>query len=140
MKLMLGQVVNAIPILQQIRDKQPNFKIDYWIMRNMKALADANNFFMTKREDLYEKYCSKIKSESCPRGSYWTILENGETVFHYKDENKSVEFLQKLDELINMPCEDITPYKLSIDVINNAGDFHLDNRQDIYLIDFLLSE
>ncbi len=41
---------------------------------------------------------------------------------------------------MKMPCDDIAPYKLSLDVINNSGNFNLDNEDDIFAIDYLLSE
>jgi len=66
----LGKVAGAIPVLQQIKNKKPSFKIDYWVMRNIKLYADSYNFFIQKREEIFEKYCNKVKNEVAPEGSY----------------------------------------------------------------------
>ena len=56
MDITLGKVAGAIPVLQQIKNKKPSFKIDYWVMRNIKLYADSYNFFIQKREEIFEKY------------------------------------------------------------------------------------
>lgn len=140
MDITLGKVAGAIPVLQQIKNKKPSFKIDYWVMRNIKLYADTYNFFIQKREELFEKYCNKIKSEMTPEGSYYSFNKNGVIQFNLKPEVNNNDFQKDMDELMKMPCDDIIPFKLSLDVINNSGDFNLDNEDDIFAIDYLLSE
>lgn len=133
MQITLNRIVNAIPVLEQIKNKKPSFKIDYWVMRNIKILSDTYNFFITKREELLKKYCNDVN------GSYF-IFENGNTLFNLKNPKDADEFQNELTELLNLPCDDITPYLLSPDIIAQDGDFHLDNENDIFNIDYLLSE
>lgn len=140
MDITLGKVAGAIPVLQQIKNKKPSFKIDYWVMRNIKLYADSYNFFIQKREEIFEKYCNKVKNEVAPEGSYYTLDENGTIQFNLKPGICNEDFQKDMDELMKMPCDDIAPYKLSLDVINNSGDFNLDNEDDIFAIDYLLSE
>ena len=73
MDITLGKVAGAIPVLQQIKNKKPSFKIDYWVMRNIKLYADSYNFFIQKREEIFEKYCNKVKNEVAPEGSYYIL-------------------------------------------------------------------
>lgn len=140
MDITLGKVAVAIPVLQQIKNKKPSFKIDYWVMRNIKLYADSYNFFIQKREEIFEKYCNKVKNEVAPEGSYYTLDKNGTIQFILKPGICNEDFQKDMDELMKMPCDDIAPYKLSLDVINNSGDFNLDNEDDIFAIDYLLSE
>lgn len=140
MDITLGKIAGAIPVLQQIKNKKPSFKIDYWVMRNIKLYVDSYNFFIQKREEIFEKYCNKIKSEITPEGSYYSLDKNGIIQFNLKSGISSKDFQKEMDELMKMPCDDIAPYKLSLDVINNSGDFNLDNEDDIFAIDYLLSE
>ena len=140
MDITLGKIAGAIPVLQQIKNKKPSFKIDYWVMRNIKLYADPYNFFIQKREEIFEKYCNKLKSEIIPEGSYYSLDKNGIIQFNLKSGISSKEFQKEMDELMKMPCDDIAPFKLSLDVINNSGDFNLDNEDDIFAIDYLLSE
>lgn len=134
MKILLNKVVNAIPVLEQIKNKRPSFKIDYWAMRNIKILSDSYNFFITKREELFQKYCDSIN------GSYFTYDEHGNVLFNLKNKDDGNKFTSEMTELLNMPCEDVSPYLLSLTTITLDGDFHLDNEQDIFAIDYLLSE
>lgn len=140
MDITLGKVAGAIPVLQQIKNKKPSFKIDYWVMRNIKLYADSYNFFIQKREEIFEKYCNKVKNEAAPEGSYYTLDKNGTIQFNLKPGICNEDFQKDMDELMKMPCDDIAPYKLSLDVINNSGNFNLDNEDDIFSIDYLLSE
>lgn len=140
MDVTLGKVAGAIPVLQQIKNKKPSFKIDYWIMRNIKLYADLYNFFIQKREEIFEKSCDKVKNEAFPEGSYYSLDKNGMIQFNLKHGIIKEDFQKDMDELMMMPCDDIVPYKLSLEVINNSGDFNLDNPDDIFAIDYLLSE
>lgn len=136
----LGKIAGAIPVLQQIKSKKPSFKVDYWLMRNIKLYVDSYNFFIQKREEIFEKYCDKIINEFAPEGSYYTLDINGTIQFNLKPGISNEEFQKDMDELMKMPCDDIVPYKLSLEVINNSGDFSLDNEDDIFAIDYLLTE
>lgn len=109
-------------------------------MRNIKLYADSYNFFIQKREEIFEKYCNKLKSEITPEGSYYSLDKNGIIQFNLKPGISSEDFQKDMDELMKMSCDDIAPYKLSLDVINNSGNFNLDNEDDIFAIDYLLSE
>lgn len=133
MNITLGKTVDTISVLEQIKSKKPSFKIDYWVMRNIKVLSDSYNFFIKKREELFKKHCNNVN------GSYFTY-ENGNAIFNLKNEEDTDKFQNELTELLNMPCNDITPYLLSPDIIAQDGDFHLDNENDIFAIDYLLSE
>ena len=140
MDITLGKVAGAIPVLQQIKNKKPSFKIDYWVMRNIKLYADSYNFFIQKREEIFEKYCNKVKNEVAPEGSYYILDKNGTIQFNLKPGICNEDFQKDMDELMKMPCDDIAPYKLSLDVINNSGNFNLDTEDAIVAIDYLLSE
>lgn len=140
MDITLGKIAGAIPVLQQIKNKKPSFKIDYWAMRNIKLYADSYNFFIQKREEIFEKYCDKIKNEVTPEGCYYSFDKNGVIQFNLKSGISNEDFQKDMDELMKMPCDDIAPYKLSLEVINNSGDFSLDNEDDIFAIDYLLTE
>ena len=120
MDITLGKIAGAIPVLQQIKNKKPSFKIDYWVMRNIKLYVDSYNFFIQKREEIFEKYCNKIKSEITPEGSYYSLDKNGIIQFNLKSGISSKDFQKEMDELMKMPCDDIAPYKLSLDEIGRA--------------------
>lgn len=134
----LGKIANAMQILEQIKRKKPSFKIDYWVMRNIKIFSDSYNFFVQKRTEILEKYCNLIKDEN-GTPSYFS-LKDGNIIFNLKSNTNYEDFSKEIDELINMSCDEtLIPYKLPIDAINNS-DFTLDNEEDIFNIDFLLSE
>ncbi|ENZ38162.1 hypothetical protein [Enterocloster bolteae] len=107
MDITLGKVAGAIPVLQQIKNKKPSFKIDYWVMRNIKLYADSYNFFIQKREEIFEKYCNKVKNEVAPEGSYYILDKNGTIQFNLKPGICNEDFQKDMDELMKMPCDDI---------------------------------
>lgn len=102
-------------------------------MRNMKILTDSYNFFITKREEIYNKYCNIVN------GAYIAFEENGMVKFNLKQDVKVEDFDKEMNELLNVDCGDIQPYILSLDVMNDMSEIKL-NGNDIQAIDYLLPE
>ena len=135
----LGKVASAIQVLEQIKRKKPSFKIDYWAMSNIKLLADSYNFFIQKREEIFEKYCKKETDES-GISAYYSSTPDGVIKFHFKENINADEFSRAFNDLMQIPLdENLKLFKLSQDAIN-ASTFSLDSEDDIFSIDFLLSE
>ena len=140
MKVTLGKIADTISILDKIKQQTTNFKIGYWVMRNMKILSDSFNFFIENREKIYEKYCEKIKTEQDPKGTYFEIDIDGNVKFNIKKDTDVKEFNNEMMELINMECTDIEPYLLDVETIeNNTSDIKI-RTDEIFTIDYLLSE
>lgn len=140
MKVTLGKIADTISILDKIKQQTTNFKIGYWVMRNIKILSDSFNFFIDSREKLYEKYCNKVQTEQNPNGTYFEIDNNGNVRFNIKKDVNINDFNKEMMELINMECEDINPYLLDIETIeNNTSDIKI-STDKIFTIDYLLSE
>lgn len=138
-KLTLGEVIESVSVLEKIKHQDPdNNKIKYWIIRNMKILADSYNFYIQSREDIYAKYCEKKTSDRYPQGSYFEVSDEGNIVFNLKHEMDNQAFSADMNELYYFTCDDIHPYLLSI------NEFHDKNVQisvnEMLAIDYLLSE
>lgn len=135
----LGRVASAIQVLEQIKRKKPSFKIDYWAMRNIKLFADSYNFFIQKREEIFNKYCRKETDEN-GISAYYSSAIDGSIQFHFKENISAEEFSKEFNDLMQIPLdENLKPFKLSQDAISTST-FSLDNEDDIFSIDFLLSE
>lgn len=139
MKITLGKLVSSISILNDIKQQSCDFKISYWIMRNLKLLSDSYNFFIQSREKIYAKYCDKAITDDFPDGAYFTILENGDVKFNIKENADVKAFDREMNELMNMECEDIKPYLINIDIINSIENLKL-SVDEIFDIDYLLSQ
>lgn len=139
MNITLGKVVESVSVLEKIKNQNPdNFKVKYWIVRNLKILADSYNFFVQSREEIYSKYCHKKQSKTYPQGSYFDISAEGTVLFHLKSNIDVSTFNCEMNELYNLPCDDIQPYVLNIETFDNL---HINIEvDDISAIDYLLSE
>lgn len=133
MQLTLGKIVESITVLNKIKEQSLDFKVSYWVMRNTKALSDSFNFFIDARENIYKKYCDVIN------GSYYEI-KDGNVKFNIKKDIDVKDFEREMDNLMRMECEDIEPYLLSIDAINNNTSNIKLSTDDMFIIDYLLSE
>lgn len=139
MKIELGKIASSIGVLNKINIQNPDFKVSYWIMRNIKILSESYNFFINSREEVYSKYCDKIISDQYPDGSYFNNNSEGFITFNLKENVDVKDFNKEMHELLSMECDDIQPYILSMDSINNMSNVHID-KDDIFAIDYLLSE
>lgn len=139
MKISLMKLVICVSILDKIKAQTDDFKINYWIMRNIKLFSDSYNFFIVSREAIYEKYCDKVVTECHPNGSYFTILKNGAVKFNIKENADLKAFDNEMNHLMNMECEDIQPYLINIDIINSIENLKL-SVDEIFDIDYLLSQ
>lgn len=139
MKIELGKIANSIGVLDKINSQNPDFKVSYWIMRNIKILTESYNFFINSREEIYSKYCNKIKNDQYPNGTYFKLSPEGNVIFNLKEDVDVENFNKEMQELMSMECDDIQPYILSLDSINNMSNIHID-KNDIFNIDYLLAE
>lgn len=139
MKIELGKIANSIGVLDKINSQNPDFKVSYWIMRNIKILTESYNFFINSREEIYSKYCNKIKNDHYPNGTYFKLSPEGNVIFNLKEDVDVENFNKEMQELMSMECDDIQPYILSLDSINNMSNIHID-KDDIFTIDYLLAE
>lgn len=140
MTITLAKLASSVVVLEKIKNQNPDFKVHYWIMRNIKILTDSYNFFIKNREDIYSKYCEKIISKDYPNGTYYTIIKDGPIKFNLKKGIDIQNFDKDVNELMTMECDDIEPYILSINTImNNMDNIRIDG-DDILAIDYLLSE
>lgn len=139
MNITLGELAESVIVLEQIKNQSTDFKVSYWIMRNMKILSESFNFFIASREQIYSKYCNKVVSGQYPDGSYFTILKDGTIKFHLKNDVDVSHFDKEMYELMNLPCNDMHPYLLSPDAIDKIADIKL-NTDNMFIIDYLLAE
>lgn len=139
MKITLGKLAGSISVLQSIKEQATDFKVSYWIMRNLKILSDSFNFFIATREEIYSKYCNKTFSDEYPQGTYFTVLNDGNVKFNLKENIDITSFDKEMNELMNMPCDDIEPYLLDLETINSITNVKI-TTDDICTIDYLLSE
>lgn len=139
MNISLNKLVDSITVLDKIKNQNPNFKISYWIMRNMKILSSSFDFFISSREEIYEKYCNKIITKENPQGLYFTINQDGSIKFNLKEDVNIEQFNNDMKELLEMECDNIEPYLLSIDDINSMSNIKLEGN-DIFTIDYLLEQ
>lgn len=145
MTITLGELTNTVSVLEKIKYQVQNIenpkyiKVKYWIVRNMKNMSESFEFFIRTREEIYSKYCDKLITDTNPQGTYYTIFEDGTIQFNLKEETDSTAFDQEMNELMALPCENIEPYKLSIDVLIQFPGIEL-STDDIFAIDYLLTE
>lgn len=139
MNITLSKLVDSITVLDKIKNQNTNFKISYWIMRNMKILSSSFDFFISSREEIYERYCNKVKTKENPQGSYFIINQDGSIKFNLKEDVNIEQFNNDMKELLEMECDNIEPYLLSIDDINSMSNIKLEGN-DIFTIDYLLEQ
>lgn len=112
-KTTLGNVFDTVTMLDEIRAKSSDIRVRYWCHRNVDILIDDYNYFLEKRNEIYERYC--IKDE---HGKYGTIHADGRLQFNVNKEDIP-EFTQKLNELVGFECE-VKPYVLPEEVYRNT--------------------
>lgn len=139
MNISLSKLVDSITVLNKIKSQNPNFKVSYWIMRNIKILSSSFDFFISSREEIYNKYCYKEKSKEYPQGSYFSVNQDGSIKFNLKQDADIDQFNNDMKELLEMECDNIEPYLLSIEDINNMSNIQLEGN-DIFTIDYLLEQ
>ena len=131
MKITFNQVLNMYNTLTELKSK--NFKISYWISRNIKILNEPYSFAIKERADIYEEYLELDENHR-----YFTI-ENDTIKFNLKE--KSAEYAEKfqerINELFNTDCE-IEPYLIDINVLMES-DLEITTEQ-IMTIDCLFKE
>lgn len=140
MKITMSKIADSFTVLYNINNRENiGFKIKYWAMRNIKILAESYNFYIEQREELYEKYCCKSKGNSNHLAESYFIIDphTNNIVFNIKNEYTATEFTEKINELCSMECENITPYILKADIINNSPDFDITG-DEMLAIDYLL--
>ena len=139
MTITLGELANSVSVLERIKYQTHDFKTGYWIMRNMKNMSESFEFFIRTREEIYSKYCDKLITDSNPQGTYFVVQEDGLIRFNLKEDADVNAFDQEMNELMNLPCDNIEPYKLNIEVLGQLPGIEL-STDDIFAIDYLLSE
>ena len=133
MKITLGHIFEIYLTLNELSIKSKNFKINYWITRNIKILSDSYSFFINNRQQIYDDYLEKDENDN-----YFSI-NNGNTIFHLKESTKesAEKFSNTINELINTDCE-IEPYLINISDLMNS-DLEITAEQ-IMAIDCLFKE
>lgn len=111
MKQTLVQISNMLEVLSSIQTE--NFKINYWISRNMRNLEDSYTFMCEQRNKIYQEYLMQDEN-----GNYATPIENGSYKFNMKDESQesNKQFAKKMNELFNLEC-DVDVYLVDVDTL-----------------------
>ena len=128
MTLTFNQVLNAYNTLTELKNK--NFKISYWISRNIKILNEPYTFALQERANIYEEFLDLDEN-----GQYFEITDNN---IHFNLKEKTVEYANKfqdrINELFSTDCE-IEPYVIDVNVLMDAD---LESTaEQIMTIDFL---
>ena len=128
----MERLANSYLALEQIGNL-PNapFKISYWAKKNRERLSSDYEIFVTRRNELFNKYLNVID------GAYGEYV-NGVAKWNYK-ENMDKEFNEKLKELINYLVEISNPYLLKIDDTLLNGDFSISTNY-LELLDYLIED
>ena len=128
-KTTLGNAFDTVTMLDEIRAKSSDIRVRYWCHRNVDILLDDYQFFLEKRNEIYERYC--IKDE---HGKYGIIHADGRIQFNVNKEDIP-EFTKELNEIISFEC-DVEPYILPEEVYRATVFKPESNPIDI--IDYLL--
>lgn len=110
-KLTLNQISKVVEILSSIT--VDNFKINYWISRNLSNLEESHNFMIRERNKIYNDYLTKDEE-----GNYITVDEQGNLCFHLKEKTEKFvrEFNNKINELFNLECE-VDTYLIDVETL-----------------------
>ena len=112
MKLTLQHITTIIEVLSSIT--VDNFKINYWVSRNMRYLNDSYEFMVTQRNSIYKEFL--VPDEN---GSIISIdKETGNYKFNLKETNEEFikQFENKMNELFNLEC-DVDVYSIDVDTL-----------------------
>lgn len=109
-KLTLNKISNIVEILSSIIID--NFKINYWISRNMSNLEQSHEFMIEERNKIYERYLNRDD-----QGNYITVNSNN-LQFNLKETTKEFikEFENKMNELFNLECE-VDVYLIDVETL-----------------------
>ena len=109
-KLTLNKISNIVEILSSIIID--NFKVNYWISRNMSNLEQSHEFMIEERNKIYERYLNRDD-----KGNY-IIVNNNNLQFNLKETTKEFikEFENKMNELFNLECE-VDVYLIDVETV-----------------------
>lgn len=109
MKQTLVQISNMIEVLSSIQTE--NFKINYWISRNVRNLEDSYTFMCEQRNKIYQEFLKQDEN-----GNFVTPIENGGYKFNIKNESQNKNFAEKMNELFNLEC-DVDVYLMNVETL-----------------------
>lgn len=111
MKLTIKQISAIMEILSLIT--VDNFKINYWISRNMRYFEDSHNFMIDQRNKIYQDYLNPDE-----KGNVVNVDENGNYCFNLKETNDKFikQFENKMNELFNLECK-VDIYTIDVETL-----------------------
>lgn len=96
MKLTNQELLNSIPTLQKLSQKQLPIKVSYTISKNIKAIEEELKIYEEERQKLIKKY-AELDKEGKPK-----VNDNGNYII--KQENQ-LDFNKEVLELLNIETD-----------------------------------